>query len=212
MSHKNQDRKSQGGRDERNNRREYEQQHGGGWQGGDQRSREHSHGSESAGNQGASWDTGRSMGNGRFDRDDRGGQHESGNGRNFGNGRSQFEGRSEDGGHASSMGPHVGKGPKGYQRSDDRIREEVSDELMAHGDIDASEIEVDVKGGEVILKGTVDSREAKRMAEDVAERIQGVRDVTNQIRVSKSGSESGQSSGGARTAGKNSNEPSQPSR
>ncbi len=80
-------------------------------------------------------------------------------------------------------GGFAGRGPKGYQRSDERIREEVSDRLMADDRIDASEIEVIVKDGEVTLQGTVDDRWAKRRAEDMVEQVMGVRDVMNQIRV-----------------------------
>ncbi len=47
---------------------------------------------------------------------------------------------------------HRGKGPKGYTRSDERIREDVNERLTDDGMIDASEIEVDVKNGEVLLK------------------------------------------------------------
>ena len=42
-----------------------------------------------------------------------------------------------------------------------------------------------MKSGEVMLRGSVTSREQKRRAEDVAERISGVRDVTNQLRVTR---------------------------
>ena len=41
--------------------------------------------------------------------------------------------------------------------------------------------------GEVTLSGSVMSRDQKRRAEDVAERISGVRDVTNQLRVTRNG-------------------------
>jgi hypothetical protein len=81
------------------------------------------------------------------------------------------------------QGPHTGRGPRGYRRSDDRIREDVSEELAQHGWIDASDVEVEVKDGEVTLKGTVDDRSQKRMAEDVAERITGVKDVHNELRI-----------------------------
>jgi osmotically-inducible protein OsmY len=80
-------------------------------------------------------------------------------------------------------GPYVGKGPRGYQRSDERIREEINDRLTAHGWIDASDVECRVQNGEVTLTGHVDSREAKRTAEDIAEAIPGVREVNNQLRV-----------------------------
>lgn len=80
-------------------------------------------------------------------------------------------------------GPYTGRGPKGYQRSDDRIREDVSDRLTAHGHIDASDIEVRIQAGEVTLIGFVDSRAAKRAAEDLADDVPGVREVHNQLRV-----------------------------
>jgi hypothetical protein len=78
---------------------------------------------------------------------------------------------------------HRGKGPKGFERSDERIREEVSEILMDHHDIDASEIEVTVKDGEVTLAGTVGDRHTKRLAERVLDHVSGVVDVHNTIRV-----------------------------
>jgi osmotically-inducible protein OsmY len=95
-------------------------------------------------------------------------------------------------------GGFAGRGPKGYQRSDDRLREEVSDRLMADDQIDASDIEVEVRDGEVILTGTVDNRWAKRRAEDCAERVMGVRDVMNQVRV-EDGSSRGRGTGTSET-------------
>jgi hypothetical protein len=80
-------------------------------------------------------------------------------------------------------GPFTGRGPRGYQRSDERIKEDVSDRLTMHGQIDAHDIDVQVKDAEVTLAGTVNNREAKRMAEDVAESVQAVREVHNQLRV-----------------------------
>lgn len=40
-----------------------------------------------------------------------------------------------------------------------------------------------MEGGEVTLKGTVDSRTAKRRAEDIAESVSGVTNVENRLRV-----------------------------
>jgi len=84
---------------------------------------------------------------------------------------------------AIAVGRFYGRGPKGYQRSDDRIREDVSEELWRHPEIDASEIEIVVENGEVTLTGKVEDRQQKRMAEDIAERCSGVRDVHNQLKV-----------------------------
>lgn len=81
-------------------------------------------------------------------------------------------------------GAHRGKGPSGYTRSDDRIREMVCDVLTDHHDIDASHIEVSVKNGEVTLAGTVEDRRTKRLAEDCIEQLSGVKEVVNQLRVS----------------------------
>lgn len=83
----------------------------------------------------------------------------------------------------------AGKGPKGYKRSDERIREDVCEQLSLHPGIDASEIEVSVRDGEVILTGSVAQRHMKRLAEDVCEDISGVADVSNQIRVARPAAE-----------------------
>ena len=78
---------------------------------------------------------------------------------------------------------HRGRGPRNYSRSDERIREDVSDRLSDDHHLDASDIVVSVSGGEVTLDGTVDSRAAKRHAEDLAESCSGVRHVQNNLRV-----------------------------
>jgi hypothetical protein len=83
------------------------------------------------------------------------------------------------------IGRFSGRGPKGYRRSDDRIREDVSEELTRHGEIDASEIDIKVENGEVTLTGKVGDRQQKRLAEDLAERCSGVSDVHNQLKVDK---------------------------
>jgi hypothetical protein len=80
-------------------------------------------------------------------------------------------------------GQHRGKGPQGFQRSDERIREAVCEALTDHDDIDATNVEVTVKSGEVSLTGVVEDRYMKRLAEDCVERVPGVRDVHNQLRI-----------------------------
>ena len=80
-------------------------------------------------------------------------------------------------------GLFVGKGPKGYQRSDERILEDVSDALARNGELDASEIVVQVSAGEVTLDGTVPDRSSKRLAEDLVEDLLGVKHVHNRLRV-----------------------------
>jgi BON domain len=81
------------------------------------------------------------------------------------------------------QGRFAGRGPKGYQRSDERLKEEVCERLTADADIDAVEIEILVQDGEVTLQGSVPEREMKRAAEDSAEEISGVKQVHNRLRV-----------------------------
>jgi hypothetical protein len=97
---------------------------------------------------------------------------------------------SSHGGGERERGPHYGKGPRGFTWSDERIKELVSEALHDDEHVDATEITVEVKSGEVMLSGTVDDRRTKRMAEDCALRVSGVKDVQNQIRVSDQRSQS----------------------
>ena len=104
-------------------------------------------------------------------------------------------------GQGFTRGRFTGKGPKGYKRSDDRIKEDVSEALSRDGDLDASEIEVIVVSGEVTLEGTVPDRESKRLAEDLAEDLPGVKQVQNRLRIeSGRGGREGESSMSSSTA------------
>jgi osmotically-inducible protein OsmY len=78
---------------------------------------------------------------------------------------------------------HYGRGPRGYVRSDERIREDINDRLTDDWGVDASDIEVVVSSCEVTLSGTVHTRREKRRAEDIAESVSGVQQVQNNIRV-----------------------------
>jgi osmotically-inducible protein OsmY len=78
---------------------------------------------------------------------------------------------------------HRGRGPKGYRRSDERIKEDVNDRLSDDYYLDASDVEVMVTNTEVTLTGTVNTREDKRRAEDITESVSGVTNVENRLRV-----------------------------
>ena len=80
-------------------------------------------------------------------------------------------------------GSHYGRGPRNYQRNDERIREDVLERLVRHHDIDATDVEVAVANGEVTLTGMVESRPERRLAEDTAEDVFGVKNVQNLIKV-----------------------------
>jgi osmotically-inducible protein OsmY len=94
-----------------------------------------------------------------------------------------------------------GTGPKGYRRSDDRIKEDINDRLTDDHRLDASGIEVSVEKTEVTLTGTVRDREGKRRAEYLAESVSGVTNVENRLRVNRTSTAepSGSDSGAERT-------------
>lgn len=77
-----------------------------------------------------------------------------------------------------------GKGPKNYKRARERILDDVAVALTREPELDASDITVDVNDErDVILGGEVGHKADKRLAEDLAADVRGVRDVHNHIRV-----------------------------
>lgn len=90
----------------------------------------------------------------------------------------------------------MGKGPKGYKRSDERIREDIHERLFQDDYIDSREVSVEVSNGVVTLTGTVPERRMKHAIEDLVEHVYGVQDIDNRIRVQRA-SEMGQPAAGA---------------
>jgi len=97
--------------------------------------------------------------------------------------RSWFGGDEDD--DDRRRAPHRGRGPRNYRRSDERIRDDINDRLTDNDWLDASDVDVSVSGGEVTLSGMVESRHAKRLAEDIAEAVSGVTHVQNNLRVQR---------------------------
>jgi osmotically-inducible protein OsmY len=82
-------------------------------------------------------------------------------------------------------GRYSGRGPKGYQRSDERLQEEIAEQLTRHPDIDASDVTIEVRGGEVTLSGTVSDRQMRYGIEHVVDQTHGVKEIHNNVRVSR---------------------------
>lgn len=78
---------------------------------------------------------------------------------------------------------HRGRGPANYQRSNERLLEDACERLTHDHHVDASNINVTCADNEVTLDGTVNSRSAKRRAEDVVHNISGVNHVQNNLRI-----------------------------
>lgn len=149
-------------------------------------------------------------------------------GQEYGSSGTSMYGRSSFGGYASSgnwnepygegqqytsrgdyagegAGLHRGKGPKGYQRSDERLKELLCERLRDDPHVDPSEVTISVQGGKITLDGTVDSRQTKNIIEDIAEQF-GVQEVQNNLRVQRQtmstmGTESGKSASGKGSSG-----------
>ena len=131
-------------------------------------------------------------------------------GRGMGSGMNQQESGGRWGqGQGRGMG-YRGRGPRNYRRSDERIREDINDQLTMSDEVDGELIEVTVSNCEITLSGFVPDREQKRRAEDIAEQVAGVREVHNQLRVGRGESQdqlgqhglgAGQSTSEAQAAG-----------
>lgn len=115
-------------------------------------------------------------------------------------GRSDFS-RSGEGSWQGQQS-HRGKGPRGYERTDDRLKEVICERLSDDPDIDASEITVNVSGGNVKLTGTVNSRADKYQVEELIEQCGGVKDIDNQLRTqSRQGGQSSNVGGSSGLSG-----------
>lgn len=73
--------------------------------------------------------------------------------------------------------------PKGYERSDGRMREDICDVLMRASSLDTRNVTVAVSDARVVLEGTVPERRMKHAIEDLAAACPGVQEVENRVRV-----------------------------
>ena len=96
---------------------------------------------------------------------------------------------------------YYGRGPRGYQRGDERIREDICERLTEDPRIDASDVDVQVANAEVTLTGSVRTRDEKHLTEHVVERIMGVHEVNNNLKVRPPDEVLGTARSGASTLG-----------
>jgi len=94
--------------------------------------------------------------------------------------------RAGAGGGAARARRRYPPGPKGYQRSDERVKEDISERLYGAYHVDSSEVTVDVRAGKVTLEGMVPSRHMKHAIEDMVDSCPGVMEIDNRIRVASS--------------------------
>ena len=80
-------------------------------------------------------------------------------------------------------GSWQGRGTRGYTRPDERIREDICYSMIDDPRLDASEVEVKVEDGEVMLSGSVADQPDRDRAEELAAGINGVKNVRNGLRI-----------------------------
>lgn len=80
---------------------------------------------------------------------------------------------------------HAGIPPKKYQRSDESIMDHIADVLTYSPDVDATEVTIAVKDGNVILSGTVPERGMIYLVDELLDEVHGIKDFDNHLKVAK---------------------------
>jgi len=73
-----------------------------------------------------------------------------------------------------------------HDQSDERIDREITDHLTQHSYIDATEVVVTVKDGDVTLSGSVPDDDQSHYVEEIAQKVAGVKHIHNQLTIKKS--------------------------
>jgi osmotically-inducible protein OsmY len=97
----------------------------------------------------------------------------------WGEEQSRAERREEQGRRQANSGPRARRKP------DESLREEIREILTADPELEATDIEVEVEGGAVTLRGAVTDSDARLLAEELVESLAGVREVHNRLRVER---------------------------
>lgn len=81
----------------------------------------------------------------------------------------------------------AGRGPKAYTRSDQSIEDELYKRLSHHPDLDAGDVQFEVKDGVITLSGFADNKFELRLAEEIAQDVLGAKEVHNELRLKEFG-------------------------
>jgi osmotically-inducible protein OsmY len=77
----------------------------------------------------------------------------------------------------------VGRGPRSYRRTDDKIIDDICERLTRDPRVDATFVEIKTNQGEVTITGVVGSWEEKQWAGEIAADVFGVQCVQNELRI-----------------------------
>jgi osmotically-inducible protein OsmY len=73
-----------------------------------------------------------------------------------------------------------------YVPEEERTWERLMDKIMANPDLRRSEIDVEVRGRQVTLRGRAETRGAVRILQELAEETEGVTKVVNELEAGES--------------------------
>lgn len=80
-------------------------------------------------------------------------------------------------------GKHAGKGPRDFRISDERILENVCERLFEDEYVDATHVCVEIRSGEITLRGRIESGWMRDRTEQIAAGVYGVELVRNELRI-----------------------------
>jgi len=77
---------------------------------------------------------------------------------------------------------HAGVAPRRFKRSDEMILDHVAEALTWSPDVDARDITIAVRDGDVILSGTVPERDMIFIVDEIMESVHGIRNFDNHLK------------------------------
>ena len=95
-------------------------------------------------------------------------------------GRSNYQSRSLN--HPKESNTR-GRSPQGFRRTDETLKEDVSEALYRCTEVDGSKIQVEVNLGKVTLRGFVEDMDQKIAAGNAIEKLAGIDEIYNELRV-----------------------------
>lgn len=81
-----------------------------------------------------------------------------------------------------------GKGPRGFDISDQKIYENVCEALASSMELDASDIDVEVMDSTVTLKGSVEDENRCHLSQLLVQEVAGVTEVVNELKINNQSS------------------------
>lgn len=80
---------------------------------------------------------------------------------------------------------HSQRGPEGYRRSDERIREIITDMIQTDPAIDSRDLDIKVHEGRVRLTGYIPDADAEKRISAVIQRVPGIKEIESELKINE---------------------------